>query len=87
MSATQDPMATRPTLAAAGSRQMIDAAVAEAESMGVPVTIVVVDESGVTKRDDRRGRQADRRSCRHVAGRMTVPEDQWPASRIEHEAA
>jgi glc operon protein GlcG len=28
---------------------MVDAAVAEASSMSVPVTIVVVDESGVTK--------------------------------------
>ena len=28
---------------------MIDAAVAEAESMSVPVTVVVVDESGITK--------------------------------------
>jgi glc operon protein GlcG len=28
---------------------MIDAAVAEAEAMSVPVTVVIVDESGVTK--------------------------------------
>jgi glc operon protein GlcG len=41
--------ATRPTLSAAQSRLMIDAAVAEAESMSVPVTVVVVDESGITK--------------------------------------
>jgi uncharacterized protein GlcG (DUF336 family) len=43
------PLATRPTLSDAASRLMIDAAVAEARSMSVPVTIVVVDESGVTK--------------------------------------
>jgi glc operon protein GlcG len=49
MSATQDGLATRPTLSAAGTRRMIDSAVAEAESMSVPVTIVVVDESGVLK--------------------------------------
>jgi uncharacterized protein GlcG (DUF336 family) len=41
--------ATRPTLAADVSRLMIDAAVAVAKSMSVPVTVVVVDESGVTK--------------------------------------
>jgi glc operon protein GlcG len=31
------------------SRTMIDAAVAEAKAMSTPVTVVVVDESGVTK--------------------------------------
>jgi glc operon protein GlcG len=41
--------ARRPTPSARQSRQMIDAAVAEAESMSVPVTVVVVDESGITK--------------------------------------
>jgi glc operon protein GlcG len=40
---------TRPTLSDALSRLLIDAAVAEARSMSVPVTVVVVDESGVTK--------------------------------------
>lgn len=40
---------TRPTVAAAASRLMVDAAVAEANAMSVPVTVVVVDESGVTK--------------------------------------
>jgi glc operon protein GlcG len=42
-------LATRPTMTAHGSRRMVDAAVTEAESMSVPVTVVVVDESGVTK--------------------------------------
>ncbi len=41
--------ATRPTLSGEASRLMIDAAVAEAKAMSVPVTVVVVDESGVTK--------------------------------------
>lgn len=41
--------ATRPTLTAATARRMIDAAIAEATTMSVPVTVVVVDESGVTK--------------------------------------
>ena len=39
----------RPTISAAQSRTMIDAATAEAEAMSVPVTVVVVDESGTTK--------------------------------------
>jgi glc operon protein GlcG len=39
----------RPTLSAQVSRLMVDAAVAEADAMSVPVTVVVVDESGVTK--------------------------------------
>jgi uncharacterized protein GlcG (DUF336 family) len=41
--------ATRPTMSALASRAMVDAAVAEANAMSVPVTVVVVDESGVTK--------------------------------------
>jgi uncharacterized protein GlcG (DUF336 family) len=49
MSGRQDALATRPTLAASGSRTMVDAAQGEAESMSVAVTIVVVDESGVIK--------------------------------------
>ena len=49
MSDGNTAVTTRPTLTAAASRQMIDAAIAEAESMRVSVTIVVVDESGVTK--------------------------------------
>jgi glc operon protein GlcG len=41
--------AMRPTLSAQASCVMVDAAVAEASSMSVPVTVVVVDESGVMK--------------------------------------
>jgi uncharacterized protein GlcG (DUF336 family) len=41
--------AMRPTLPETTSRLMIDAAVAEAKAMLVPVTVVVVDESGVIK--------------------------------------
>lgn len=40
---------TRPTLSHTAARLMVDAAVAEADMMSVPVTVVVVDESGVTK--------------------------------------
>jgi uncharacterized protein GlcG (DUF336 family) len=41
--------AWRATVSAAEARQIIDAAVAAAEAMGVPVTVAVVDESGVLK--------------------------------------
>lgn len=41
--------ATRPTLSAEMSRRMVDRAVAEATAMGVRVTVVTVDESGVIK--------------------------------------
>jgi glc operon protein GlcG len=40
---------TRPTLSSAAARLMVDAAVAEARSMSLTVTVVIVDESGVTK--------------------------------------
>ena len=39
----------RPTLPGAAARSLVDAAVAEAASMAVPVTVVIVDESGVLK--------------------------------------
>ncbi|MGO9779641.1 MAG: GlcG/HbpS family heme-binding protein [Streptosporangiaceae bacterium] len=41
--------AMRPTLAANVSRQLVDAAVAEAAALSVSVTVVAVDESGVLK--------------------------------------
>jgi glc operon protein GlcG len=49
MPEANEGLTTRPTLSARGARRMVDAAVAEAESMSVPVTVVVVDESGVIK--------------------------------------
>jgi glc operon protein GlcG len=42
-------VSSRPTLSAAASRLMIDTAVAEASAMSVPVTVVVVDDAGVTR--------------------------------------
>jgi uncharacterized protein GlcG (DUF336 family) len=39
----------RATVSTADARQIIDAAVAAAAAMGVPVTVAVVDESGVLK--------------------------------------
>jgi len=49
MSAESAMSAMRPTLSGQASRLMIDAAVGEANATSVPVTVVVVDESGVTK--------------------------------------
>jgi glc operon protein GlcG len=42
-------IAMRPTLTDDAARRMIDVAVLEAKAMSVPITVVVVDESGVTK--------------------------------------
>jgi glc operon protein GlcG len=49
MPEANEGLASRPTVSAHGARRMVDAALAEAESMSVLVTVVVVDESGVTK--------------------------------------
>ncbi len=40
---------TRPTVSDEDARSVLAAAVSEASTMGVPVTVVVVDESGVLK--------------------------------------
>jgi glc operon protein GlcG len=42
-------LTTRPTLSVQASQLIVDAAVAEARAMSVPVTVVAVDESGVLK--------------------------------------
>ena len=39
----------RPTLPGAAARRLVDAALAAAASMAVPVTVVIVDESGMLK--------------------------------------
>ena len=44
-----DMWGMRPTVPCAASRRLVDAAVAEATAMCVPVTVVIVDESGVLK--------------------------------------
>ena len=49
MSANVAAKMMRPTLSSEASRLMIDAAVAQARKLSVPITVVVVDESGVTK--------------------------------------
>lgn len=45
----QATVTTRPTVSAEWAGRMIDAAVAQARSMSIGVTVVVVDESGVLK--------------------------------------
>ena len=49
MSAKAAAQMMRPTLSSKTSRLMIDAAVAEARKLSVPISVVAVDESGVTK--------------------------------------
>jgi glc operon protein GlcG len=49
MSDAKQGLTTRPTLSADVARLMIDAAAAEAAELAVPVTVVVVDESGTMK--------------------------------------
>src|SRR6516164_9677948 len=49
MSAKAAAQMMRPTLSGKTSRLMIDAAVAEARKLSVPISVVAVDESGVTK--------------------------------------
>jgi uncharacterized protein GlcG (DUF336 family) len=46
---SDDVWVMRPTVPCAASRQLVDAAVAEATAIWVPVTVVIVDESGVLK--------------------------------------
>lgn len=49
MSERNAAAASRPTLSSAAARLMVDAAVRAADAMSVAITVVVVDESGVTK--------------------------------------
>ena len=49
MTDTIEHPVTRPTLTSDQARRAIDAAITEAGAMGVAVTVVVVDESGITK--------------------------------------
>jgi uncharacterized protein GlcG (DUF336 family) len=46
---TETTTTTRPTISDADAGSILSAAVTEASTMGVPVTVVVVDESGVLK--------------------------------------
>jgi glc operon protein GlcG len=49
MASTSASGTWRATLSTAEARQIVDGAIAEADSMSVPVTVAVVDESGVLK--------------------------------------
>ena len=55
MPARSDAGSWRATLLANEARQLIDSAMAEAGSMAVPVTVAVVNESGVLKEFRRMG--------------------------------
>jgi uncharacterized protein GlcG (DUF336 family) len=46
---TESTGATRPTVSDADAASILSAAISEASTMGVPVSVVVVDESGVLK--------------------------------------
>ncbi len=46
---TTEPASTRPTISDGWATAMLSAATAEAQRMGVNVTVAIVDESGVTK--------------------------------------
>ncbi|WBB75945.1 heme-binding protein [Micromonospora sp. WMMD1128] len=48
-SSVPSTVVNRPTIAHAAARAALDAAVARAESMGLPVTVAICDESGVLK--------------------------------------
>ncbi len=49
MPGTESTVATRPTVSDSDAASILRAAISEADTMGVPVTVVVVDESGVLK--------------------------------------
>ena len=49
MASRMEPTFRRPSLSAAGARQTVDGALAEARVMAMAVTVAVVDESGVLK--------------------------------------
>jgi Haem-degrading len=48
-SSTSGPARLRPTLPAELSRRLVNAAVVAATDLSVPVTVVIVDESGVLR--------------------------------------
>lgn len=53
---SDDVWVMRPTVPRAASGRLVDAAAGEAIAMRVPVTVVIVDESGVDRFADRRAR-------------------------------
>jgi hypothetical protein len=64
----------RPSLSAAGSRRILDVAVAEAEAMSVPVTVVVAATSPVATASARSAIRLRTSSTR------IAPSGEWPST-------
>jgi glc operon protein GlcG len=91
MTATSNSRPTRVTVSRSEARQIIDMAVAEAESMSSSVTVAVVDESGVLKHFERMDGAAlvsvqTAMSKAYAAAAIEMPTDEFFAA-IESDAA
>jgi glc operon protein GlcG len=88
---SDDVWVMRPTVPCAASRRLVDAAVAEATAMRVPVTVVIVDESGVLKEMCRMDGAPlvsvqTAMSKAHAAAAIGIPPDEFYAA-IQADAA
>jgi glc operon protein GlcG len=91
MAATNNSRLMRATVSRSEARQIIDTAVAEAESMSNAVTVAVVDESGVLKHFERMDGAAlvsvqTAMSKAYAAAAIEMPTDEFFAA-IESDAA
>jgi glc operon protein GlcG len=91
MATTNYSRPMRATVSRSEARQIIDTAVAEAESMSTPVTVAVVDESGVLKHFERMDGAAlvsvqTAMSKAYAAAAIEMPTDEFFAA-IESDAA
>jgi glc operon protein GlcG len=91
MATTNYSRPLRATVSRSEARQIIDTAVAEAESMSTPVTVAVVDESGVLKHFERMDGAAlvsvqTAMSKAYAAAAIEMPTDEFFAA-IESDAA
>jgi glc operon protein GlcG len=91
MAATSNLRPMRATVSRSEARQIIDTAVAEAESMSSSITVAVVDESGVLKHFERMDGAAlvsvqTAMSKAYAAAAIEMPTDEFFAA-IESDAA
>lgn len=91
MTPTTSARARRATISAAEARQIVDHALAEAELRAVPITVAVVDESGVLKQFQRMDGAAlvsvqTAISKAYAATAIGMPTDEFYAA-IESDAA
>jgi uncharacterized protein GlcG (DUF336 family) len=91
VTATSKPGLWRATISTAEAQQIVDTAVAEAESKAVPVTVAVVDESGVLKHFQRMDGAAlvsvqTALNKAYAAAAIGMPTDEFYAA-IESDAA